>query len=70
MLGPRKEYWGACLIQGETDAPDHCYNCGVLLPTPLTSDGEQYVKERVLTHSGDPIILDLWRSRFGYVFES
>jgi len=69
MLGPRQEYWDAGLIQGETDSPDHCCNCGVLLPTSLTFEGMKYVREKVWNQEGDTEILDLWRSRFDYAFD-
>jgi sarcosine oxidase delta subunit len=32
---------------GEGDVPQHCDGCGVFLENPLTSDGEQYVKDVV-----------------------
>jgi len=30
---------------GEADYPHHCADCGVFLENPLTSDGQEYVKE-------------------------
>ena len=30
---------------GEADCPQHCDSCGVFLETPLTPDGDTYVRE-------------------------
>lgn len=32
---------------GEADTPQHCDGCNVFLENPLTSDGEEYVREAV-----------------------
>lgn len=33
--------------EGESDSPSHCDKCGAFLESPLTGEGEDYVKEAV-----------------------
>ena len=39
----RGEAWGFG-SHVETDSPEHCDTCGILIPTSLTSDGIEYVR--------------------------
>lgn len=68
-LGPNSENWGATQDRGEVDAPQHCEQCAVLLPNPLTTDGQEYVKEKVASNEGSAEILALWRVEFSYLFD-
>lgn len=43
------------------DSPDHCNCCDALIPVSLTSDGMEYVKERLESEQGRPAVLELWR---------
>lgn len=45
---------------GEADCPQHCGNCGLFLENPLTTDGVQYVKQKILAADGDPDVLAEW----------
>lgn len=36
---------------GEADCPQHCDHCGCFLENPLTSDGVEYVREKLLEHN-------------------
>lgn len=46
---------------GESDIPAHCDACGLFLRNPLTSDGEQYVREQ-------RIIPADWRDEYAYLW--
>ena len=49
----------------EWDYPIHCAECETLIDVPLTSDGVQYVIERLETPgSGRPEILQEWRDNY------
>lgn len=48
-----------------TDTPQHCWRCEALLPKNLTSDGQDYVKEKVLALEGRPTILATWAEFYG-----
>ena len=54
---------------GEADSPQHCDHCGEFLENPLTDDGRTYVVEALnafrLDGSGDPEVMDTWRSFYG-----
>lgn len=53
----------------ETDSPDCCAMCNVFIPTRLTADGVQYVKdalaEYMATGRGSREVLDEWSHTFG-----
>ena len=57
---------------GEADSPSHCDSCGVFLENPLTTDGEEYVREALCeckepTHvCGD--VCRTWREGYRYLF--
>lgn len=56
---------------GEADSPGHCDHCGVFLKNPLTTDGEEYVREE-LCECNEPthICSDLhreWREHYSYL---
>ena len=60
------------LHQGESDNPQHCYNCGQLIASiPLTSEGAEYVLNAVTfpTPHSDREILKLWREEFSYIWD-
>lgn len=52
---------------GESDVPQHCDHCGVFLENPLTTAGEEYVREHVSEGGSD--VLDTWRSHYDYLFD-
>lgn len=54
--GKRTEYIGDI---GETDSPQHCTICGVPLIHSLTTDGVNYVKEKLAESDG--CCQELWR---------
>lgn len=54
---------------GEADSPHHCDGCGLFLENPLTSEGLEYVSERIQEWivnptSGNPRVLDLWEESY------
>ena len=52
---------------GEADAPNHCDHCRVFLENPLTSDGEEYVREAAeYPHSS--MHYAEYRERYAYLF--
>lgn len=57
---------------GESDSPSHCAGCGVFLENSLTTDGENYVRERIQedansrrTHNDT---IRTWREFYSYLF--
>ena len=62
----------------ETDSPNHCPNCGVLLEESLTQQGIDYVREAVLEELSKPNTLALdpdspvgeWHARWGSEIEN
>lgn len=50
---------------GEADCPQHCGNCHEFLENPLTSDGEEYVKQALIDATGDPEVLAQWSEYYG-----
>jgi hypothetical protein len=52
---------------GESDCPNHCDNCHILLENPLTMEGERYVKEAV-SADGKPLIHE-WAEFYSYLFD-
>lgn len=52
---------------GEADSPCHCDHCHVFLENPLTSDGQEYVKEALASGEGDPEVLAAWRERYDWL---
>ncbi len=67
--GPNESHWGHGRNYGEVDAPEHCYQCGVLLPNALTPDGVEYVQERLSNDRGNPKVRELWRKQFAHLLE-
>lgn len=65
----------------ESDTPDHCTACGILIPSNLTNDGMQYVREAVANYlvansrrvsvdrGEERAILEAWLHRWPYVLE-
>lgn len=53
-------------LASEADYPQHCTCCNVHLESPLTGDGEKYVKDALLC-SGNPFVLATWRSFYDYL---
>jgi len=61
----------------ESDAPDHCDQCGAFLENPLTSHGNEWVKLEMelhdtnrfneADHRGWP--MDVWREFYSYLWE-
>ena len=53
---------------GEADCPQHCDGCGCHLENPLTSDGENHVRESILDHlcsnDGDKDVIETWRAYY------
>lgn len=53
---------------GESDTPQHCDGCKVLLRHDLTDDGQRYVREtfreHILTGNGAPAVLDAWQEQW------
>ena len=52
---------------GESDSPAHCDSCQLFLENPLTSDGEQYVRETVDENS-KPLVQE-WAQYYSYLFD-
>ena len=50
---------------GEADTPTHCGKCDQPLGNPLTSDGWDYVRERLREGTGNLAILGGWAARYG-----
>lgn len=58
----------AILWPHESDTPEHCSVCYIMLPIGLTRDGEEYVKE----HCTSPTISEVhgaWRRYYDYIWE-
>ncbi len=53
------------MAREESDSPDHCDRCQKFLENPLTSDGEAYVKEALLTQD-----IPEWGEFYSYLWES
>jgi hypothetical protein len=54
---------------GKADSPQHCDHCGVFLENPLTSAGEEYVKETCQGPVSQLNAIELeWRERYSYLF--
>lgn len=51
---------------GEADSPCYCDSCGLFLENPLTSDGEEYVREH-LSDRGAHVAPE-WRECYDYLF--
>jgi hypothetical protein len=67
---PKSENWDASRLREESDCPEHCDNCGVLLTDGgLTGYGQEYVREAVRNYTGDPKILAMWLEHFKYAFD-
>ena len=49
---------------GEADRPQHCGHCSVFLDNPLTTDGEEYVRDLARLGGCPPD----WRERYTYLF--
>lgn len=49
----------------ESDAPEHCAGCGIFLENPLTSEGYDYLREKIAEYDsecrGVPEIIKQWR---------
>lgn len=54
---------------GEADTPQHCDHCDAFLDNPLTSDGEEYVRDAMEDDSSDAAVLAEWREAYGYLFD-
>jgi hypothetical protein len=61
---------------GETDSPNSCDSCGVLLDSSLTEDGQRYVSAALVEYvygqltepakyHGTVSVLDTWREELG-----
>jgi hypothetical protein len=50
---------------GEADTPQHCASCGVFLENPLSSDGEDYIRERI---AGGRVCDPEWEKVYSYLF--
>ena len=52
----------------EADAPTHCEDCGTLIPHALTTDGLEYVVERIVeylvTGSGSRSVIREWAAEY------
>jgi len=56
---------------GEADSPQHCGNCSMFLENPLTSDGENYLKEMIAegsTNGIQDLIHAEWKQYYNYLF--
>lgn len=53
---------------GEADSPWHCGNCQVFLENPLTTDGEEYVKESIEQSPQNPAVA-CWREFYSYLWD-
>ena len=55
---------------GESDTPQHCNACSILLDNPLTENGLKYVACRLLSylltggHDGDADVLQQWKATY------
>lgn len=58
---------------GESDAPEHCDQCGVFLENDLTEAGHEYVKDLIAQHfrsgRGDKKVLKEWADFYDIPFE-
>lgn len=54
----------------EVDSPEHCYQCGVLLPNQLTPEGIDYLKEKLENGNMEDVVLKLWQREFRHVLEA
>lgn len=50
---------------GEADTPKHC---GLFLENPLTTDGEEYVRDKVKNFKKDVWVKD-WKPFYSYLFK-
>ena len=50
---------------GEADSPQCCGSCGVFLENPLTTDGEDYVRE---ARKSDRLPVS-WKERYAYLWQ-
>jgi hypothetical protein len=54
---------------GEADTPQHCGECGVFLENALTTDGVEYVRERVADNIAngrtESIAVTVWARFYG-----
>jgi len=59
--------------ESESDSPSHCDRCDVFLETPLTSEGEEYVKDLMVfarqEGRNDAISLTVWAPFYGFTVE-
>lgn len=51
---------------GEADCPQHCDHCNTFLENPLTSDGEEYVRDLARLGGCPPD----WRDCYSYLFNA
>lgn len=51
---------------GEADYPQHCGDCGVFLENPLTSDGEDYVRECIADKPNN-VAMQEWIAYYDYL---
>jgi hypothetical protein len=51
---------------GESDSPAHCAECHIHLENPLTSDGEDYVREQVFLKKNK--VTKEWKEYYSYLF--
>lgn len=59
---PKGPYPG---LMREADTPEHCDTCGLFLENPLTSDGYEYVRERVEDSPADSVARTTWAPFYG-----
>ena len=49
---------------GESDCPEHCYECHEFLENPLTSDGHEYLRAAIAndiaTGRSDSVAVTIW----------
>lgn len=54
---------------GEADHPQHCADCNLFLENPLTTDGEDYVRDAVDSVGCNTDTLTAWREHYAYLFQ-
>jgi hypothetical protein len=52
---------------GEADCPQHCDSCGLFLENPLTSDGDDYVREAIEENGASNAVVNGWREFYDYL---
>lgn len=53
---------------GEADCPNHCSGCNAFLENPLTSEGEEYVRNACQRSSEDNEVVVEYKERYAYLF--